>query len=151
MSSLVSNKECSGDRANQIMPTLAFRRFKALKVGSIMKCADNTGAKYLKIIDVLGKGSRKNRLKSAKLGDIVKVAVKSGIPKYQKKMALALVIRAKRAYYDACQGTYVYFTDNAGVLVQPNGTPIGSVARGVVPRFICQLKPFFKPSGCRFI
>ena len=133
------------------MPSIAIRRRKALKIGSVVRCSDNTGAKYLKIIDVLEKGSRKNRLKSAKIGDLVKVTCKSGSVKYRKKMAIAIIIRAKNGYYDSKSGINVYFSDNAAVLVNTTGSMVGTIIKGIVPKFIQELRPKFKPQNCKLV
>jgi len=133
------------------MPKIGVMRPRALKIGSMLKCVDTTGAKYMQIIDVIGKQGRKNRLKSASIGDIVKVTVKSGTLDYRKKMALALVVRTRRQYYDRSAGYYVGFRDNAAVLVEPSGKPISSTVKGVIPKFIFELRPQFRPNNCRVI
>ena len=133
------------------MVTSPIRRYKSLKIGSMVRCSDNTGAKYLKIIDVLGKGGRKNRLKSAKIGDLVKVTCKSGSVKYKKQMGIAIIVRARRGYYDRNLGVHVYFSDNAAVLVNQNGAMVGTIIKGVVPKFIQLMRPKFKPLNCKLV
>ena len=67
-----------------------FRMSLALPVGAIMNCADNTGAKNLYIISVVGWGARLNRLPAAACGDMVMATVKKGKPDLRKKGALSL-------------------------------------------------------------
>ena len=67
-----------------------FRMSLALPVGAIMNCADNTGAKNLYIISVVGWGARLNRLPAAACGDMVMATVKKGKPDLRKKGALLL-------------------------------------------------------------
>ena len=68
-----------------------FRMSLALPVGAIMNCADNTGAKNLYIISVVGWGARLNRLPAAACGDMVMATVKKGKPDLRKKGAPAIV------------------------------------------------------------
>ena len=62
-----------------------FRMSLGLPVGAILNCADNTGAKNLYIISVVGWGARLNRLPSAACGDMVMATVKKGKPDLRKK------------------------------------------------------------------
>lgn len=62
-----------------------FRMSLALPVGAIMNCADNSGAKNLYVISVVGWGTRLNRLPSAAAGDMVMATVKKGKPDLRKK------------------------------------------------------------------
>jgi len=59
----------------------------ALPVGAVMNCADNTGAKNLYVIAVVGWGARLNRLPAAAAGDMVMASVKKGKPDLRKKGA----------------------------------------------------------------
>ncbi len=56
-----------------------------LPVGAVMNCADNTGAKNLYVISVVGWGSRLNRLPAGACGDMVMATVKKGKPDLRKK------------------------------------------------------------------
>lgn len=56
-----------------------------LPVAAVMNCADNTGAKNLYVISVVGWGSRLNRLPAASAGDMVMASVKKGKPDLRKK------------------------------------------------------------------
>ena len=62
-----------------------FRMSLGLPVGAILNCADNTGAKNLYIMAVVGWGARLNRLPSAACGDMVMATVKKGKPDLRKK------------------------------------------------------------------
>ena len=62
-----------------------FRISLGLPVGAVVNCADNTGAKSLKIIAVHGIKGRLNRLPAAGCGDMVVVTVKKGKPELRKK------------------------------------------------------------------
>ncbi len=67
-----------------------FRMSLGLPVGAILNCADNTGAKNLYIISVVGWGARLNRLPAAACGDMVMATVKKGKPDLRKKGAALL-------------------------------------------------------------
>lgn len=103
--------------------------------------ADNTGAKRVTCIKVLG-GSRR---RYAGLGDIIVVAVQEAIPSAKVKkgeVAKAVVVRTRREYrrYD---GTYVKFDTNSAVLINAQGEPIGTRIFGPVAREL-RSKKFMK-------
>ncbi|NMB48251.1 50S ribosomal protein L14 [Candidatus Kuenenbacteria bacterium] len=100
---------------------------------SILKVADNSGAKRLQVIRVFG-GYKK---RYARLGDIVAVAVKEAEPHTQIKkgtVAHAVIVRTRKEIRRP-SGIYIRFDDNAAVLIdkknkEPKGTRIlGPVAR----------------------
>ena len=106
---------------------------KALNVGSYLVCADNTGAKLLQIIAVLGYKGRRRRIPRAGVGDMIKVVVKEGDVKLRKQIFNAVIIRQKKEYRRA-DGTRISFEDNAGVLVNEEGEPKGTEIKGPVAR-----------------
>ena len=97
-----------------------------------LRVADNTGAKELLCIKVLG-GSRK---KYAKLGDIIVVTVKKASPDGMVKkgdVTKAVVVRTRKELRRK-DGSYIRFDDNAAVIInnqlEPQGTRVfGPVAR----------------------
>ena len=94
--------------------------------------ADNSGAKRVSCIKVLG-GSRR---RYAGLGDVIVVAVKEALPTAKIKkgdVAKAVVVRTKREYLRE-DGTYVKFDTNSAVLINPQGEPIGTRIFGPVTR-----------------
>lgn len=106
---------------------------KALNVGSYLNCADNTGAKLLQIIAVMGyKGIRKRQPKAG-VGNMIKVTVKEGDVKIRKQMANAVIIRQK-AEYRRPDGLRVSFEDNAAVLVDEKGDPKGTEIKGPIAK-----------------
>lgn len=102
-----------------------------IQTRSMLKVADNSGAKLLQVIKVLG-GSRH---RYARLGDLVVASVKAAEPRkpVKKKDVVRAVIVRSRAPYRRADGTYLRFDDNAAVLVEglePRGGRIfGPVAR----------------------
>jgi large subunit ribosomal protein L14 len=99
---------------------------------SMLKVADNTGAKIIQVINVPG-GTRK---RYAQLGDIVVAAVKKAEPrKIVKKheKVKAVIVRQKKEYKRA-DGSYVRFDDNAAVILGDGKMPKGSRILGPVAR-----------------
>ena len=83
---------------------------------SMLKVADNTGAKLVQCIKVLG-GTRR---RYARLGDIIVVSVKSAEPRKQvkkKEVLRAVVVRARSPFRRA-DGSYVRFDENAVVILE---------------------------------
>jgi large subunit ribosomal protein L14 len=109
------------------------RLCRGLPVGSLITCADNTGAKVLKIIAVIPYKSRLNRFPSASVGDMIVTSVKKGTPEMRRKIVRAVVVRQRKSYRRP-DGAWVMFEDNAGVVVSPDGEPQGSEARGPVAK-----------------
>ncbi len=125
------------------MPRLGIKRKKGvafkpkltrgLPVGSKITCADNSGAKILQIIGVIGYKGKHNRYPSASIGDMVSVTVKQGALKLRKQVMRAIIIR-QRMPFKRPNGLHVTFEDNAGVLVDKEGKPLASEIRGPIAR-----------------
>merc|ERR1712179_592594 len=103
-------------------------------------CADNTGAKNLYIIAVKGIKGRLNRLPAAASGDMVLATVKKGKPELRKKVMPAVVIRQRKPYRRK-NGVFIYFEDNAGVIVNVKGEMKGSAINGPVSKECADLWP----------
>ena len=103
--------------------------------------ADNSGAKRVSCIKVLG-GSRR---RYAGLGDVIVVSVKEALPTARVKkgeVARAVVVRTKREYQRP-DGTYVKFDTNSAVLITKDNEPIGTRIFGPVAREL-RAKRFMK-------
>lgn len=97
-----------------------------------LKSADNTGAKELMCIKVLG-GSKK---RYANIGDIIVVSVKKVTPGGMVKkgdVAKAVVVRSRQGMRRS-DGTYIRFDENAAVLVRDDKSPRGTRIFGPVAR-----------------
>jgi large subunit ribosomal protein L14 len=103
--------------------------------------ADNSGAKEVQCIKVLG-GSRR---RYARLGDIIVVSVKEAIPnsKVKKGSVMRAVVVRTRKETRRPDGTYVRFDDNSAVLINPQNEPIGTRIFGPVAREL-RAKNFMK-------
>ena len=97
-----------------------------------LKVADNTGAKEIKTIRVLG-GSRR---KYGNIGDVVVASVRKAAPGGQVKkgeVVKAVIVRSARGVRRA-DGSYVRFDDNAAVLIREDKNPRGTRIFGPVAR-----------------
>src|SRR3989344_1797367 len=103
-----------------------------IQLRSMLNVADNTGAKLVACIKVLG-GTRR---RYARLGDIVVVSVKSAEPRKiaKKKEVLKAVVVRQRSPYRRRDGSVIRFDDNAVVIIDNNKEPKGGRIFGPVPR-----------------
>ena len=99
---------------------------------TVLKVADNTGAKEIMCIRCLGGSYRKY----AKVGDIIIASVKSATPGGVVKkgeVVKAVVVRTKKPIRRA-DGSYLRFDENAAVIIRDDGTPKGTRIFGPVAR-----------------
>ena len=99
---------------------------------SYLKVADNTGAKEIKTIRVLG-GSRR---RFGNIGDVIVASVRKAAPGGQVKkgeVVKAVIVRSARGVRRA-DGSYVRFDDNAAVLIKDDKNPRGTRIFGPVAR-----------------
>lgn len=103
-----------------------------IQMQTYLNVADNSGAKMVQCIKVLG-GSKK---KTATIGDIIVVAVKDALPNGQIKKGTvqrAVVVRTKKEF-KRIDGSYIRFDDNACVIIDNNNNPRGKRIFGPVAR-----------------
>ena len=113
---------------------------RALPTGARLVCADNTGAKELQIISVVGYKGTRRRMGKAGVGDQVVASVKRGTPELRKQLVRAVIVRQRKEYRRA-DGMRIKFEDNAAVLITPEGAPRGSEIRGPVAREAAECWP----------
>ncbi len=104
-----------------------------LTSGSMIDCADNTGARKLRLIQVVGYKGRRRRNPSAGVGDLVAVSVRQGVPEMRRQIFHAVIIR-QRKLYPRRDGSWIHFEDNAAVILTPEGEMRGSDIKGPVAR-----------------
>ena len=122
------------------MKGLGTRVTRGLQVGSQISCDDNSGAKTVEIIGVIGWKARRGRIPKVGIGDIVIVAVKRGIPEMKKKVERGLIVR-QREEVRRPNGTRLMFEDNACVLIDEMGLPKGTEIKGAIAREIAERFP----------
>ena len=103
-----------------------------IQVETRLRVADNTGARELLCIRVMGGSKRRY----AGVGDVIVGTVKSATPQGAVKkgeVVQAVVVRTKKAYHRE-DGTYIAFDDNAAVIIDPAKNPRGTRIFGPVAR-----------------
>ena len=103
-----------------------------IQMQSRLEVADNTGARSVMCIKVLG-GSRR---RYASIGDIIKVAIREAIPTGKVKKGQvcdALIVRTRKGVRRS-DGSLIKFDENAAVLVNAQKAPIGTRVFGPVTR-----------------
>lgn len=102
-----------------------------IQLRSILKPADNSGAKKLAVIGVSTKIGKK-----ATIGDVVSCVVRGADPNgavSDKQKVEVLIVRAKKEIRRP-DGSYIRFDDNAGVVIDKNGLPKGTRILGPIAR-----------------
>ena len=103
-----------------------------IQMQSLLKIADNSGARSVMCIKVLGGSKRRY----ANIGDVIKVAVREAIPtgKVKKGQVVdALIVRSKKGVRRR-DGSLIKFDENAAVLINAQKAPIGTGVFGPVTR-----------------
>ena len=112
-----------------------------IQTETVLDVADNSGAKRVKCIKVLGGSKRKY----AGVGDVVVVSIKDAAPNSKVKkgdLARAVVVRTKKEIRRK-DGTYIRFDNNSAVLLNNDNEPIGTRIFGPVAREL-RAKQFMK-------
>ena len=113
---------------------------KTLTLGSRLMVHDNSGAKIVEIIGVLGYKGVRGRNPKAGVADLIVAAVKKGKPDMVKKKVKAVIIRQKKEIRRP-SGLRISFEDNACVLVNDDKLPIGTEIKGVVAKEVAERYP----------
>ena len=103
-----------------------------IQVQTILEVADNSGARKVQCIKVLGGSKRRY----AELGDTIVVSVKESLPggAIKKGSVLKAVVVRVVANHGRPDGSYIKFDRNAAVVINPQGEPLGSRIFGPVAR-----------------
>ncbi|MEZ0310252.1 MAG: 50S ribosomal protein L14 [Myxococcota bacterium] len=112
-----------------------------IQMQTVLDVADNSGAKRVMCVKVLG-GSRR---RYATIGDVVIVAIREALPNAKVKkgdVARAVVVRTSKEIMRA-DGSYIRFDTNSAVLISAQGEPIGTRIFGPVAREL-RSKKFMK-------
>ena len=140
---LLTNKLITNEKATLLAVILRAASWYTgmIQPRTILKVADNTGAKTIRVFKILG-GSRR---RYAELGDIVVASVQEAEPRKEvkkKDIVRAVIVRQKKAYRRQ-DGSYIRFDDNAAAIVdglEPKGSRIfGPVARELRDRGFIKL------------
>jgi large subunit ribosomal protein L14 len=110
---------------------------QGLEKGSLVVCADNTGARELKVVSIAGYSGTINRHPKAGLGDKVTVSVTKGTPEMRRQVLEAVIIRQRKPIRRP-DGTRVKFEDNAAVIIDENEDPRGTELKGPIAREVAE-------------
>ena len=105
---------------------------------SRLKIADNTGAREILVIHVMGGSTRRY----GRIGDIVVGAVQSATPQgsiKKSEIVKAVIVRTRKEHRRR-DGTYIRFDQNAAVLINADGEPVGTRGFGPVARELRERK-----------
>ncbi|MEO8509907.1 MAG: 50S ribosomal protein L14 [Chloroflexota bacterium] len=97
-----------------------------------LRVADNTGARTLMCITILGR----SQADTAEVGDVIVASVKQALPNSGVKkgdVVRAVIVRTKKEY-GRPDGSHIRFDENAAVLINPQGNPRGTRIFGPVAR-----------------
>ena len=103
-----------------------------IQAGTKLVVADNTGAKLIECITVLGHKNGKN----ASIGDVISASVKFAVPRgtvKKKEVVRAVVVRTKKEQKRK-DGSFIKFDENAAVIVDKENNPQGTRIFGPIPR-----------------
>lgn len=109
-----------------------------IQLQTMLNVADNSGARKLMCIGVLG-GSRK---RYARIGDVIRASVKEALPDSNVKkgqVVMAVIVRTRKEVRRK-DGTYIRFDSNAAVLINDAKDPIGTRIFGPVARELRDMK-----------
>ena len=106
---------------------------RSLPSGARGPVVDNSGARMVQIISVLGHKVSRGGNQSAAIGDMVVVSVIKGKPEVRKKVMRAIIVQTRQKFRRP-SGLTVHFEKNAAVLVDEDGNPKGTEIKGAVAR-----------------
>ena len=112
-----------------------------VQMQTVLDVADNSGAKKVMCIKVLGGSKRKY----ASIGDVIVVSIREAIPQAKVKkgdVAKAVIVRTKKELGRA-DGSYIRFDGNSAVLINKDNEPVGTRIFGPVAREL-RAKKFMK-------
>ena len=123
------------------MQALKSRVTKALPLYAQVETCDNSGAKVIKVITVMGAKTVKGRVASCGVGDLIMAAVKRGRPDMRKQVVFAVIVRQKKEFRRH-DGTRIKFEDNAAVVLKDDkGNPKGTIFKGAIAKEACERWP----------
>ena len=120
------------------MQNVSAKISKGIQLGTMLKCADNTGAKELELISVKKYKGVRRRLAKAGVADVIICTVKKGNEKMRHQIVHAVIVRQKKEYR-RFDGVRIKFSDNAAVLVNPKTSdPVGTEIRSVIAKEVVE-------------
>ncbi len=123
------------------MQPMKSRITRALNHGSYVETCDNSGAKLLRIITVMGAKTVAERKPSCGVGSLVMASVRKGTPEMRKQVVFAVIVRQRKEFRRP-SGERIRFEDNAAVVLKDDkGSPKGTLVKGAIPKEIAERWP----------
>ncbi len=123
------------------MKSISANVTKGLLVGSYVPTCDNSGAKLLKIVSVIGGKTRKGRVASCGVGSLVMASVRTGKQDIRKQVVYAVIVRQAKEYQRP-NGVRIKFEDNSAVVLKDKkGNPKGTRIKGAVAKEVAERWP----------
>ena len=123
------------------MQPIKARVTKTIPVGSHIETCDNSGAKIIRVFTVVGLKTRKGRIASCGVGDLIMASVQRGRPDMRKQVVFAIIVRQKKEYRRP-DGTRIKFEDNSAVVLKDDkGNPKGTIFKGAIAKEACDRWP----------
>ncbi len=114
---------------------------RAIPLGCRIETCDNSGAKVIQVVSVLGHKTVKGRVPAAGVGDIITAAVKKGKKEVRKTVVFAVITRQKKEYRRP-DGTRIKFEDNSAVVLKDKkGNPKGTIFKGPIAKEVVERWP----------
>ena len=127
-------------KSKSAMQGVKLKMALGLPVSALINCADNSGAKNLYIFAAKKIQAALNRLPAASVGDMVLCTVKKGKPDLKKKVLYGVIVRQRKPWRRR-DGYFIYFQDNAGVIISNKGDMKGSSILGPTAKECADLWP----------
>ncbi len=123
------------------MKALKARITRSLPHYARLNVCDNSGARILKVVSVLGHKTVKGRKPAAGVGSVITASVVEGKPDMRKQVVKAVVVRQKKEYR-RLDGTRIKFEDNSAVVLKDDlGNLKGTMIKGPVAKEACDRFP----------
>ena len=119
------------------MKAIRARVTKGIQIGTIMETCDNSGAKVVKVVTVVGAKTTKGRKPACGVASLVQVSIKTGKQDVRKQVMYAVIVRQKKEYR-RMDGTRIKFEDNSCIILKDKkGNPKGTLIKGPVAKEVC--------------
>jgi|SRR3989344_3208041 len=123
------------------MKAMSTKIIRSLNFGARINAADNSGAKTLRIISVIGIKTRKGRIAAAGIGNLIQASVIEGKLGIRKQVVYAVIVRQKKEFKRK-NGLSVGFEDNAAVVLKDDkGSPRGTILKGPIAKEVGERWP----------